>query len=729
MAFPRLAVFISLAAISAAPLCGQFFVTVQENAQVVPANNGGSIVFNAPAVGKSVVAAITVTYTGAGNAVFTTPSSILGAPNFAGTAPPVTINSAQSYTFSLTYIPPDSAQEVAQFSWNYNLVATSGVGAGQVTGAGLIAFTLIGNAPNIIIGQTNANNNFVVVPTGGMVLFPDTALNSGSSVGIAISNAGSGPATITSITTSGSGFQLQGLPLLPIVLPAGSQLSVGILFVPTTVGPQSGMLQIGLSSGAYSASLSAKGVTSFLSYQTVQGSASAPLLPNQTIMFPSTNVGGKSSIVIQFQNTASTAAVLSSIGISGVGFAFTDQPFLPATLQSQQTASVTITFTPTQPGQMAGRLFIGNDYFPLSALASGPLLQFSYLAGGATVIVPIGGVISFPPVAVGQTESIQFTSTNTGTAAASEVSIGVVNNNGVFQVSNLPSLPAQIAPNATSAVTISFSPQTTGQSSTSLLIDNQIFTLSGFASAPPALPTYHFTGAVGAQQPFQQPAIGLALDATYPITLNGSLTLTIASSSFSSDPAVQFSSGTRQVAFTIPANTLQAVFPNGSSQIRLQTGTVAGSIAITPDFVVGSTGGSDVTPANPTTLQLTIASTAPTLLTASLSARGTTSFTVTLTGYSTARSLDHLNVTLTPSAGSSLTAATATIDVSAAARAWFLSAVSQSLGGEFTLDLPFSLGNGGTVNSGTDLTKSISSVAVIGVNSLGSSNTVSVVLP
>ncbi len=730
MRLPRFVLLSLFALVSlASTLSAQFSVSVQEIGQVVPASIGGAIVFDAPAIGRSVVATITIVYSGSGNAVFSAPSSIIGSTNFSGSAPAITLSPAQSFSFPISYTPPDGVQQVAQFSWNYSLISTTGTTIGQTTGAGLITFTLIGNTPNLVVGQINSNNNFVNIPSGGTISFQDTAVNSGSSVNIAISNAGSGPMTINSVSTTGVGFQPQGIPFLPMTLAAGTQLNIVIQFTPSAAGAQTGGLQVSSSSGTYSALLSGKGVSSFLSYQITQGSTTSPLSPSQTITLPGTNVGSKSSVVIQFQNLAPSAAVLSSLGISGTGFSFTDTPFLPLTLQPQQTASVTITFAPLQPGQITGRLFIGNDNFSLSAVGLGAALQFSYVTAGSTVTVATGGVVSFPPIAVGQTETIQFTTANTGTAAGSEVSIGILSNSGVFQTSNLPPLPALLAAGGSSTFTISFSPQTTGQSSTSLVIDSQVFTLSGFASSPPSLPTYHFTGASGNQQPFQQPGIGLSLDAPYPITLTCLLSLTIASSSFSSDPAVQFATGARQVTFTIPANTLQAVFPNGTTLIRLQTGTVAGSILIKPDFVVGTVNGSDITPSNPTALQLTIASAAPTLLTASLSARSTTSFTVTLTGYSTTRNLDHLNVQITPASGSSISAVSTTIDVSSAARAWFQSTASQALGGEFTLDLPFTLGNGATISAGTDLTKNISNVSIIGVNDIGSSVAAVVKLP
>ncbi len=109
--------------------------------------------------------------------------------------------------------------------------------------------------------------------------------------------------------------------------------------------------------------------------------------------------------------------------------------------------------------------------------------------------------------------------------------------------------------------------------------------------------------------------------------------MTFNSDVFSNDPAVQFAIGGRTVIFTIAAGSTQAVFPNGSTQLGLQTGTVAGTITLTPFFVTD--GGIDLTPTIPPSLNLTVGQTAPRLL--SVQVAGKTSNTVPsqITGYAT----------------------------------------------------------------------------------------------
>jgi hypothetical protein len=292
----------------------------------------------------------------------------------------------------------------------------------------------------------------------------------------------------------------------------------------------------------------------------------------------------------------------------------------------------------------------------------------------------------------------------------------------------LPALPLTLSPGAVTTFTIDFSPLTVGALASTLLINSQTFVLSGFSTAPPPLPAYQFTGASGTQQPFQQPAVGLSLTGPYSISLSGTLTITIISNSFVPDPAVQFSSGGQKVAFTIPANTLNAVFPNGSTQIQLQTGTVAGTILITPDFTVAVAGGTDITPANPVTLQLTVPSQAPTLIAASISAQALNGFSVAVTGFTPTRSLQTLTFRLTPASGSTLSATTLAVDVSGMSAAFFPSTASQAAGGQFVVTVPFNLAQSGAP-VGTNLANSISAVSVTATNATGTSNVLQVAIP
>jgi hypothetical protein len=716
-----------LAIASSAPASAQFAITLQQNGQALNVANGASLTLNAQDTGQIALATVKMTYLGNTMARFPSAAQLLGSTSFTvtGSASATTLNPLQSLTFELHYAAPNSAQTLGQFFWPYNELSQDG--ATKVS-TGAISFNLVGTAPNLTVGQITANGSFQIVPNGEVVPFPDTLVNAASAVTIAIANSGSGPGTVNSLTATGDGYQLRGVPLLPITLNAGTQISVVTQFQPTSPGSRKGSLQAAFGSGNYSAILSGNGVSSFLTYTVTRGSETVPLSPDQTIAFADTKVGFISSIILQFRNSGTTPFALSTFGLSGAGFATSDGPFLPLTLQPQQSNSITLTYSPTRAGLATGRLIIGNDTFLVSASGIGPLLQFSYQVGGANVSVNPGEAVSFPPTPAGQTAAIRFNVSNTGTAPASLTGIGITDNTGVFRLTGLPALPSQLEAAGSAGFTVTFAPLAAGTASSSLLINNQAFGLTAFSSVPSPLSEYHFTGASGTQQAFQQPAIGLSLNTPYPFALAGVLTLTVIPASFAADPAVQFSFGGRQVAFTIPANTLEAVFPNGATQVRFQTGTVASAIQVAPVFSIGGPGGADITPANPTKVQFVVPSESPTILAATLGSRSNTGFSIVLAGFSTTRFLDHLTFEVTPSSGSRLQQGVRfTVDLTAQARVWFQGNASQNSGGQFTIEVPFSLAATGA--SATDLTKSLAGVTVSAANEAGSSNAVLVALP
>jgi hypothetical protein len=128
----------------------------------------------------------------------------------------------------------------------------------------------------------------------------------------------------------------------------------------------------------------------------------------------------------------------------------------------------------------------------------------------------------------------------------------------------------------TSAGSFSFTTRVTDSSSSQQTAD-QTFTLTIDNSN---LPSLTLTGMPGELNPTQQQSIGLALAAPYPAALSGILTISFTPNAVVAidDPMVMFSTGSRTVSFSIPANSTAAVFP---SPVMLLTGTVAGSVSLT----------------------------------------------------------------------------------------------------------------------------------------------------
>jgi hypothetical protein len=326
--------------------------------------------------------------------------------------------------------------------------------------------------------------------------------------------------------------------------------------------------------------------------------------------------------------------------------------------------------------------------------------------------------VFFPQAQVGQSSSATLTVTNSGTASGSIAGIYISGSNSPFVLSSLPVFPLTLAPGQTASFLITFTPAASGGASAALNIDGAQFTLAGSAATPPDLPTYSITGPSGTIGSLQQASIGLSLASPYPLALSGALTMTALPQGFSADPAIQFSTGGKAVAFTIPANSTNAVFANGSTSVKMQTGSTAGTITLTPAFQ--TQGGASPTPTGGSPLSLNIPPAAPMIIGAQVTAQSGTALTIAVTGVTNTQTLTHLDFQFTPASGYSVKNATISIPVSAVATAFFGSANAQNFGGQFVATVPFNFSVNGNVTSSPSL---MQSVAITATNDQGTSAT------
>jgi hypothetical protein len=721
----------------AAPVWGQssfpFQISLTEGNNTSNIVNGATVSLASSGPGQTAAATLTVTYLGTSSAVFNTAPQVLGAQNFTVVTTatfPLTLQPMGQLSFTINYVafaPIGTSPITAQLDLGY-------VETGTPSTSGLMALDLSGTTPNLSVSYTaSATGNVTSLISGSTLLFPNTVINTTSTIPITISNQGNGTGTVSAISLTGAGFQALGLPQLPLNVPAGSSVQFSVEFAPTQAGSDTGALQMTLGGAMFTANLQGTATASSFSYQVGQGTSSQAVTPGQTITVPDTNVGSQNSVQVVVTNTGTASGIINSILVSGTGFSLTDGPPLPLTLLPNGSATITVTFMPTTPGSATGHLRFNNDTFNLASNGIGPQLIYSYtVANSASVtVIPNGGLV-FSQTSVGQSSSATVTVQNTGNAPATVISVGTAVPAGstqsplVFTVANVvPTLPASLAAGQSLTFTVVFSPNNTGLESSNLLIDTAAFTLTGLGGPPVPLPAYSFSGPQGVQAPFQQPAVGLSLASPYSLPLTGTLVLTQNSGTLSPDPAVQFSTGGQTVAFTIAANSTNAVFSNGSNQIGLQTGSVATTVTITPSF--STQAGLNLTPSSPQTLDFSVAAAAPQLLTAGVSSLASNSFTLTITGYTTTRSLASLQFQIAANSSVNLSSSTTVLDVSGASQGWFQSSASQAFGGQFVLAIPFNI----QVSSGTlsSPANALESISVTASNGSGVSNSLTATIP
>jgi hypothetical protein len=704
-----------------------FTLIAQQGQSVTPVADGQNLGITSSGIGQAVSFTLTGTYNGATTAILSSQAQLVGSADFtAGPIAPVvpaTLNPGKSFSLTITYTPTTAGTESAELTIPFTESAASSTGT---PAQGSLVFGLSGTTSSLTVNYFSApSNNVIPLSNGGTIPFPSTLVNTSVSVTILIANAGTAAGQVTSVSLAGSNaFQLQGIGLLPAGIASGGTLEFNLLYYPSLVGSDTGTLTIQFPTGPFMVNLTGTSVSPSLAYEMINGTKTTPLPVGQPITLPSTNIGSTTSVTIQVQNNGTASTNINNISTTGTGFSLSSLLVLPAGVAPNNSISFTLNFTPPAPGVDTGTLTIGGTIFALTGTGLGPQLTYSYTSGSGSSTTVIGnGTILFSSVPLAQTTTTSITVTNTGTTAATVSSIGIVTGgqSSAFALSNLPALPAALAPNASLTFTATFTPSVSGLSSATLLINTTDFTLSGFGASAPALPSYQITGQGGQVQPSTQPSVGLTLSQSYPLAVNGTLTLGVSSSTFASDPSVQFATGGQTVAFSIPANTTNAIFANGSSTIQLQTGTVAETITISPTFTIS--GGVSLTPASGTPLVLAVPQLAPTLLSAQISSVSATTITVLIEGYSTSRSLSKLNIQLKSlSSAFNLPSTVFTIDVSQSASLWYGSGASGPYGGEFAISVPFTTTLAST--STLPLATNIAVTATIS-NSIGTSGSVS----
>ena len=707
-----------------------FQLRVSSSTSAATVANGSSIGFSAE-VGQSQAARLTATYVGIGKVTVPQSPQLFGSPDFTATlggSPPLTLNSGDSLIVDFTYRPSNASGANAQFSLPFTETISS-TNPPTVANS-LIALTLQGTAPSFTLSYIlQSDLNTIPLQPGGTVSFADTLINTTASASLNIANLGTAAGQITNVTLRGDpAFKLVGLPLFPATINPAQQLQLLIHYLPTVVGSNSAQVQItyGAGSQPVTVNLQGNGVSPMFTYDLLQGDQTTPVTPPGPISLPDADVGSQSTVVIRVKNSGNASGTINTApGIAGAGFQLSGLPLFPQTLKPNESFAFTITFTANQPGDQTGQLLIGGDLFTLNARGLGPKLAFSYVSGGTTTALGPNASVVFSPVAVGQSEQLDFIATNSGTTAAKISNIGIGEAKSPFSLTSVPPFPISLDPGASTQFMISFTPSTTGFSTGTLHIDTTTVPLVGSGTPPPPLPSYTFQGPSGNVSPRSQPAVHLQLASPYPLALAGVLTLST-SSDLVDDPAVQFATGGRTVPFVIPANSTDANFANQGPQIRLQTGTVANTITLTPTFVTQD-GGVDVTPASPTTLQFSVGAAAPALIAVQPVNETPSSFTLNITGYSTTRTLTSASIQFTAAGTSKVGTAQVTIDLRQASAVWFQSSASQTFGGQFTVSLPFTLQ--GTPPSGTTLLQAIASVSATLSNEVGASNALQATLP
>jgi hypothetical protein len=305
---------------------------------------------------------------------------------------------------------------------SYSVTVTSNCNAGHSSpsqaSTAVTLTTAAAPAPRLSVRRNN-----VAYPSNGLTYsFGNQTLGTTSpQVSFTLANNGTSALTIGSISTTGD-FAVSGP--VPTTIAAGDTAVVRVTFTPTALNARTGTLVINsdaINAAAYIVNLAGngtavqapeidvlQGTTSYASGSTYSG-------------FPTTTVGGFSSVGFTVQNTGLAPLTISSFAAAGNFTA--SGPATPFTIAAGSSATVSAVFGPTAPGTRTGSITIfSNDadeatyVINLSGNAvAAALPDLTVTTGSPTAPTPIAGNYNNVTIASGGNAIVSGALTVAGT--------------------------------------------------------------------------------------------------------------------------------------------------------------------------------------------------------------------------------------------------------------------------------------------------------------------------
>jgi len=456
----------------------------------VAANTNPSVTLAATVVGQAVFANVLVTNTG--TAAATIGISVTGTTEITSSSPAATVAPNGNAPFSIQYLPTTGAAAIAQVAITVNGAASS------------FQFVLTGVTPSFTFSYALPTGGSVALSAGGVIAFPPTTVGASVTAVVTVVNSGSATGTLQTVGASGSSFLVTGSPA-PIVLAAGQQATFNVVFTAQTSGAAQGSLVVGFTNSSASFTLTGTGASpSFTVTYTLADGNVHPLLNGSAINFPSVDINGTATAVINILNQGTGAGSVTGISVTGAGFRGASEPAQPATVAAGQGLTFQILFNPTQAGSFSGAFSIALSGNTISGTLAGSTalpnftLEYQDPATNNIIALPNGASLPFPNTLVNTVSNIALIVANTGAGTGLLNSIALGGNSpSVFQILNQPSLPASVPPNQQLVFGVRFSPVQQQTYSATLIVNLNGQTVTINLTAQGTDYTYTLSNAAG----------------------------------------------------------------------------------------------------------------------------------------------------------------------------------------------------------------------------------------
>jgi hypothetical protein len=289
--------------------------------------NPTSLAFGNVQVGNNASLSETLTNTGGLSLTISAATASGSGFSLSGLTLPLTLNAGQSTSFTALFSP-----------------TASGAASGSVS------ITSNGSNPNLSIplsGTGVTPGALAANPT--TVAFGSVQVGNSTNLSETLTNTGGSSVTISQVSSSAAAFSISGLTL-PLTLTPNQSVTFTTTFTPISAGAASGSLSVASNASSSPLNIALSGT----------GTAAGALAVSPTsLSFGSVTVG--SSSALNGSLTASGASVtVSSASLNNSEFALSGIS-LPTTLPAGQSATFTVTFTPSVSGVTSASLSFSSN--------------------------------------------------------------------------------------------------------------------------------------------------------------------------------------------------------------------------------------------------------------------------------------------------------------------------------------------------------------------------------
>ena len=487
----------------------------------------------------------TVTNTGSQRITIQSVASSSSQFKVTGPSLPLAVSPGQGVSFQVMFQPTSAGNSSG--SINVYLNRYSRAKSVAVSGTGLTS------APN----PPPPTPTYLLSASANSLNLGSLLVGASGSQSIVLTNTGNSSVSISQVAVTGTGFTAGGFAV-PLTLAAGQNATLTVAFSPVAAGNVTGSVSV-ISNATNSPTTIA-----------LTGSGIAPtriLSPSVSSLSFGNILVGKTSgpQTVSITNSGNSSVTISQFTVPGAAFTASGLT-VPMTLVAGQSASLTLSFSPSAAGTVGGSVSVvsnaTNSPTTISLTGTGVQPQIS--------VVPSS--VAFGNATVGTSDIQTMTIRNTGTANLS-LSQATLSGQG-FVLSGL-SLPLTVAAGGSAPFTLSFTPTSASNFAASLSLTS---------NAPGSPLTVALTG-TGLAPTLQLSVSPSSLSfGSETVGTSGSQTITISNTGNSSVSVSQITvSG---VAYSASSMALPVSLNAGQSTsftvvfTPLSTGSLPGSISI-----------------------------------------------------------------------------------------------------------------------------------------------------